>query len=313
MNYTKEIGKLASRNGIQDITYYIYTPLGPPKAILQISHGMCEYLERYEGFIDYLTGQGFLVCGNDHLGHKNSVPSKDKLGYFAPKNGYTFLVRDLARVTRMVQRQYPDLPFFLLGHSMGSFVARAYLVRYPDLIDGIIICGTSGSNPALGAGSILISIIKAIKGEFYRSAFIDKVMFGKYNSRYDQTSSKFDWLTHDAAIIERYEKDEYCNFLFTASAYKDLLRLLGYVSSKLWYEAVPKELPFFLISGDMDPVGGWGKGIQEVEKKLRRQGLTKLTVKLYKDMRHEILNETGKEEVFKDILSWLEQQLTQAP
>lgn len=309
MNYTKETGKLASRNGIQDITYYIYTPLCTPKAVLQISHGMCEYIERYEDFIDYLTGKGFLVCGNDHLGHKNSVPSKDKLGYFAPKDGYTFLPRDLARVTRMVQRQYPDLPFFLLGHSMGSFVARAYLTRYPDLIDGIIICGSAGSNPALGAGSFLISVIKAFKGEFYRSPFIDKLMFGNYNSRYKNTSSKFDWLTHDKAVIEKYEKDEYCNFLFTTSAYKDLTRLLHYVSSQQWYEAVPKELPVFIISGDMDPVGNWGKGILEVEKKLQAQGLTDLTVKLYKDMRHEILNETGKEEVYQDVLNWLNTQL----
>lgn len=306
MNYTKETGQLASRNGIQNITYYIYTPICPPKAVLQISHGMCEYIERYENFIDYLTGHGFLVCGNDHLGHKNSAISKDKLGYFAPKNGYTFLARDLARVTRRIQRQYPELPFYLFGHSMGSFVARAYLSRYPDLIDGIIICGTSGSNPALSAGSALISIIKAVKGELYRSPFIDKLMFGNYNSRYEQISSKFDWLTRDPSIITKYENDEYCNFLFTTSGYKDLTRLLRYVSSQEWYTSIPKELPFLLISGAMDPVGGFSQGILEVEKKLRRQGLTRLETKLYPDMRHEILNEVGKEEVYDDILHWLE-------
>lgn len=306
MNYTKETGQLASRNGIQNITYYIYTPICPPKAILQISHGMCEYIERYEDFIDYLTGHGFLVCGNDHLGHKNSAISKDKLGYFAPKNGYTFLARDLARVTRRIQRQYPELPFYLFGHSMGSFVARAYLSRYPDLIDGIIICGTSGSNPALSVGSALISIIKAVKGEFYRSPFIDKLMFGNYNSRYGQISSKFDWLTRDPSIVTKYENDEYCNFLFTTSAYKDLTRLLHYVSSQEWYTSIPKELPFLLISGAMDPVGGFSQGILEVEKKLRHQGLTRLETKLYPDMRHEILNEVGKEEVYSDILHWLE-------
>ena len=310
MNYIKETGKLASRNGMQDITYYIYTPLSTPKAILQISHGMCEYIERYEDFIDFLTGQGFLVCGNDHLGHKNSAISKDMLGYFAPKDGYTFLARDLARVTRMVQRQYPDLPFFLFGHSMGSFVARAYLTRYPDSVDGIIICGTAGSNPVAGLGSMVVSIIKAIKGEHHRSPFINKLMFGNYNSRYEKNTSGFDWLTRDPEIISKYENDEYCNFLFTASAYKDLLKLLQFVSSPEWYRSVPKKLPVFLISGDMDPVGGWGKGIQEVEEKLQHQNLTNLTVKLYKDMRHEILNEVGKEEVYQDILDWLNKQVT---
>lgn len=309
MNYTKETGTLESRNGIQNITYYIYTPLCQPKAVLQISHGMCEYIERYEPFIDYLTGLGFLVCGNDHLGHKNSALSKDKLGYFAPKDGYTYLPRDLARVTRMVQRQYPELPFFLFGHSMGSFVARAYLTRYSELIDGVIVCGTSGSNPLLGIGSAVISLVKAVKGEFYRSPLIDKLMFGNYNTRYDKVSSKFDWLTRDPAIIEKYAADEYCNFLFTTSAYKDLARLLGFVSSNQWYESVPKDLPFFLVSGDMDPVGGWGKGIREVAVKLRRQGLSQFSVKLYPDMRHEILNEVGKEEVYKDISDWLEKQI----
>lgn len=310
MNYTKETGTLASRNGIQDITYYIYTPLCQPRAVLQISHGMCEYIERYEPFIDYLTGQGFLVCGNDHLGHKNSALSKDKLGYFAPKDGYTFLPRDLARVTRMVQRQYPDLPFFLFGHSMGSFVARAYLGRYSDLIDGVILCGTSGSNPALGIGSAVISLIKAVKGEFYRSPLIDRLMFGNYNSRYTSPTSKFDWLTHDPEIIAAYEKDEYCNFLFTTSGYQDLAHLLGYISSPQWYASVPKELPVFLISGDMDPVGGWGKGIHEVEHKLRQQKLSQLTVKLYHDLRHELLNENEKETVYEDILNWLNSQIT---
>ncbi len=313
MNYKKEMGKLQSRNGLQDITYYVYMPLTTPKAVVQIAHGMAEYLERYEPLIDYLTGQGFLVCGNDHIGHKNSSPTKDSLGYFAPKNGYTFLARDLARVTRLLQKHYPDLPYFLFGHSMGSFVARAYLTRYSDLIDGVILCGTAGSNPALPVGSLLISLVKLFKGEFHRSPFIDKLMFGSYNSHYKEVKTNFDWLTRDQSVVQKYIEDEYCGFLFTTSAYKDLTRLLKYVNSKGWYSSVPKNMPMLLIAGEMDPVGNWGKGVREVSDKLHKHGVTNLTTKLYPDMRHEIHNEIGKEEVYGDLNNWLNKQLTLIP
>ena len=163
MNYTKSSNTFKSSNCSSDITYYVYETLTTPKAILQISHGMCEYIERYEHFINFLTGHGFIVCGNDHLGHGKSADTKDKLGYFALENGWSYLPDDLSILTKIMKEQYPDLPIFLFGHSMGSFVARIYITRYSELINGAIICGTSGSNPLIGAGKVVINLVKKIK------------------------------------------------------------------------------------------------------------------------------------------------------
>ena len=309
MNYTKETGTFKSTNGTSTITYYIYKPLTSPRAILQISHGMCEYIERYEDFIDFLTGHDILVCGNDHLGRKNSADSKDKLGYFAPEHGWSCLPDDLAILTKLIKEQYPDLPNFLFGHSMGSFISRVYITRHAHLINGVIICGTSGSNPAIGLAKIITRLAKKVKGPFYRSKFINQVMFGTYNSKYNNVRTTHDWLTRDEAIIDKYLKDEYCNFIFTTSAFHDLVTLLDTVSQDSWYDAVPKNLPFGLISGDMDPVGNWGKGIKEVRARLKKRNLEDFSSKLYKDYRHEILNETGKEIVYKDILNWLNRRI----
>lgn len=309
MNYTKEVHKTKSSNGQTNITYYIYKPLDEPKAILQISHGMCEYLERYEDFIDFLTGNRILVCGNDHLGHKNSVVSKDKLGYFAPKDGWKYLVKDLAKITYIMKDSYPNLPYFLLGHSMGSFIARLYISQFSSFVDGTIICGTAGSNPLIDFASLLTTLVYKIKGEFYRSSFINKLMFGSYNKKYKTVRTNSDWITKDEAIVDKYVNDEYCTFIFTTSAFCDLVKLLKTVSSDSWYNAIPKNLPIFLISGDMDPVGNYGKGILEVERRLKERNLEDLTTKLYKDDRHEILNETDRQIVYQDILNWIDNRI----
>ncbi|MEG1458201.1 MAG: alpha/beta hydrolase [Acetivibrio sp.] len=309
MNYTKEMHTLKSSNDTNIVTYFIYKPKNIPKAILQISHGMCEYVERYEPFIDFMTGNDILVCGNDHIGHKNSVASKEDLGYFASKDGWTFLPKDVAQLTKSIKKFYPDLPVFLFGHSMGSFIARAYIAQFGSLVDGVILCGTSGSNPVLGIGKFIISMVKKFKGERYRSKFLDHLMFGQYNRKYAKVRTEKDWLTKDEAIVDAYLKDEYCTFLFTTSGFYDLSMLLGYVSSKIWYDSVPKDLPLYLISGDMDPVGNWGKGIEEVQENLKKENLKDFSCKLYPNYRHELLNEQNKEVVYEDILNWLTKHL----
>lgn len=309
MNYSKEVHTFKSSNGRTDVTYYIYKPLNPPKAILQISHGMCEYIERYEDFIEFMTRQDILVCGNDHIGHKNSVASKQDLGYFAPKDGWTYLPKDLAKLTTIMKEEYKALPIFLFGHSMGSFVARAYIAEYGDLINGAIICGTAGTNPILGLGTFLISMVRTFKGERYRSKFLDNLMFGSYNKKYEKVRTTKDWLTKDEAIVDKYLKDEHCMFIFTTSAFYDLSKLLGYVSSDAWYNAVPKKLPLYLMSGSMDPVGEYSKGVLEVKKRLEAQKLSDFSCKLYQDYRHEVLNEIGKEEAYNDILSFINKHI----
>lgn len=306
MNHTKSVKKVLSTDGITNLTYYVYEPIQQPRALLQLSHGMCEYVERYEPMIEFLTGEGFLVFGNDHLGHKNSVATEADLGYMGgTAEGYKFMYRDIIGLGTEMKKMYPDLKLFLFGHSMGSFLARAVIVNCVDLYSGVIICGTSGSNPALGAGKIVIKIVKGLRGKRARSALLTKLFFGTYNNKYEQVRTPQDWLTRDEQIVDCYLKDKYCTFVFTANGYENLANLLEYVTSEEWYHSLQKDLPIYLISGQMDPVGGWGKGILEVDEKIRKVEPKDYSMKLYPEMRHEIHNELGKEEVYQDILDWL--------
>ena len=192
---------------------------------------------------------------------------------------------------------------------MGSFIARLYISQFSSFVDGAIICGTAGSNPLIDFASLLTTLVYKIKGEFYRSSFINKLMFGSYNKKYKTVRTNSDWITKDEAIVDKYVNDEYCTFIFTTSAFCDLVKLLKTVSSDSWYNAIPKNLPIFLISGDMDPVGNYGKGILEVERRLKERNLEDLTTKLYKDDRHEILNETDRQIVYQDILNWIDNRI----
>lgn len=307
MAYEKTAGFFESANGIDRVAYYIYTPKETPWAILQLSHGMCEYIQRYEQvpFLDVLTGAGVLVCGNDHLGHGSTAPTREDLGYFDQKDGWRTLPEDLHRMTALIRGRYPGLPLFLLGHSMGSFAARAYLSRYGEELTGAILVGTSGGQPLAGVGMALARLIGVCKGERYRSRLINGMAFGLYNRRYKTRRSSFDWLTRENEVVDRYMEDPYCHFLFTINGFYNLFHLLKTVSSKEWAESVPKDLPILLLSGDMDPVGQFGKGVEKVARRLKEAGVRQVSCKLYKDARHEIINETNRDEVYRDLLQFL--------
>lgn len=305
----KQTGFFKSTNGINDIAYYIFKPRTEPKTILQISHGMCEYIDRYEEFARFLTEKGILVCGNDHLGHGNSISSDKELGYFAPKYGWRFLIEDLHQMTQIIKKSYPGIPYFLFGHSMGSFLARAYITMFRNELNGVILCGTSGGEPMNGIGVILAAFISKVKGEKYRSHTLSNLAFGAYNIRYKDAKTKFDWLTRSPEIVDKYIKDKHCNFVFTASAFKDLFILLDFVSKSNWARKAPKNLPVYLISGDMDPVGSYGKGVKAVYERLKKAEVKDIQIKLYKDCHHEILNETNNKEVYDDIFNWLKRYI----
>lgn len=305
MAFVKEQQSFLSADGKTRAACYFYLPAaGAPRGVVQISHGMCEYLERYEDFARFLCGEGFAVCGHDHLGHGRTAAPSER-GFFAGRDGDLLLPEDLHRMTRMAKERFPELPFFLFGHSMGSFVARRYLVRYGDELDGAVICGTSGSNPAAGAGSRAAGLIAACKGDHYRSRLLNRMTFGSYNRRFPREEGEYAWLSRDREIVRRYASDPLCNFLFTAAGFRDLLALLRGVSGPRWAERVPKELPILLTSGEEDPVGNYGKGVREVESLLRQAGVRDLTVRLYPGARHEILNEINRQEVYADILNWI--------
>mgnify|MGYP003295390436 CR=1 FL=1 len=306
---TTEIKEISFRSssGLSDIFAKVYYPAESvvKKGIIQIAHGMAEHHERYEDFIDFLNQNGFVVYINDHLGHGKSVTDNNELGYFGKNAGYVYLVDDMKKLSDIAKDENPDLPFILFGHSMGSMLARLYSEKYGDILNGVIYCGTTGPNPAASAGIALTKIIAEFKGDHYRSEFINKLAFSAYNNKFKPARTAFDWLTTDNEIVDKYIADPYCGFLFTANGYRDLMTLINVINRADWYTSVPLNLPVYIIAGNDDPVGAYGKGIKTVYNELVDSNHNDVSMKLYDGMRHEILNEPAKADVYKDILSWI--------
>lgn len=301
---TKEYS-FPSVTGLSDIYAKSWAPAnGRVKAVFQILHGMAEHIARYEPFASYLCSQGFAVFANDHIGHGKSAADMESLGYFGEEGGWKAFARDAKQLTELAREEYPGVPVILFGHSMGSFVARYYTERYGHEIDGAIYCGTSGENPAAGVAVGLATFVAKRKGNHYRSEFINRLAFGAYNKKCASPRTAFDWLTKEQAIVDRYVQDPYCGFLFTAAGYRDLFSVLHHVSTPNWYRKVPAQLPILLVSGEMDPVGAYGKGVRQVYRDLKQTGHSGVVLKLYPEDRHEILNETDREVVFADIAAW---------
>ena len=300
MNCTHFRSSFKSADGINDIAYYVRFPAGEVRGIVQIVHGMCEYFTRYDHFAQYLTELGFLVCGNDHLGHGNSVASEEDYGYFSHDEGWENCVRDMYKLTSIIKKSYPDVPYFMFCHSMGSFLGRAYAVKHRKTLDGIIICGTGG--PVAGTPALLTASasIKAVKGERHRSKTLTALAFGSYNSRIPDAKTQKDWLSRDEEMVLKNDNDPKCSFMFTINGYENLSKVVWYVNNKKWFENYPKELPSFLIAGTEDPVGNYGEGVKKVFEGMAEQGCD-VELKLYEGARHELVNEINKDEVFKDI------------
>ena len=272
-------------------------------AIVQISHGMSEHVERYNDFAEYLANHGFVVYMNEHAGHGEHA---DTLGFFADENGKEHVVTDMKTLHDEAVEDFPDLPVFLLGHSMGSFLARKYITHYGNELAGCILSGTSGSNPALGVGQLIANLQKKIKGPKSRGKFLTFMAFGSYLKRIKHPINANAWISRDDEVCKVYKNDKYCGFNFTAGGFSDLFSLLKEINQKDWAEKVPAQLPIYLFSGTEDPVGLYGKGVEEIFEKLRNSNHKDLTMKLYKGGRHEMLNELNKEEVYEDTLKWLQ-------
>lgn len=295
-----------SVNQKNKIAYYIWSPQeGPVKGIVQISHGMCEYVFRYNDFANFLCDHGFIVCGNDHLGHGASVLPGDPMGFFDYEGGHNLLSQDLKILTDIMKARYGNLPYFLLGHSMGSFVARDYMSKFAFGLDGVILSGTAGPNPLIDLGISIAESQISSKGPKAKSAKLDKLFFSGYNKRIRTPRTKFDWLSRDEEAVEKYMQDPWCGFLFTTTGFRDEATLLKKVNHSLWAKTIPVTLPVFIFSGDQDPVGGYGKGVAKVYRQLLRAGVKDVTLKLYEGGRHEMLNETNRQEVYMDVLDWL--------
>jgi alpha-beta hydrolase superfamily lysophospholipase len=280
------------------------------RAILQISHGMSEYVDRYDRLADFLAQQGILVVGNDHLGHGETAIDDNELGYFPTKELSKTVVDDLYKVTKTIRAEYPTVPFFLMGHSMGSFMARRYMMTYGRQLKGAILMGT-GSQPAatLAAARTIATGMAAVKGEKHRSKVMLKLAFGAYNQRIHPLRTEYDWLSRNADNVDVYLDDPHCGFMFTVNGYQTLFDVLSFIQDEKNIQKLPMEVPTLLLSGTDDPVGHYGKDIQNIQETYRKAGMKHIDMKLYQGDRHELLNELDYEQVQADILDFVENQL----
>lgn len=279
-------------------------------AVVQIVHGMSEYVERYEELAAFLTERGFVATGDDHLGHGRSVPEGGIQGYFCEQDPATVVVRDEHRLKKITQEMYPGVPYFILGHSMGSFILRNYICRYGSGIDGALIVGTGmQSNALLCLSKITAAVVGFFKGSKHPSRFIDKGAFGSYNKRIQGAKTDFDWLSRDSDRVAAYIADKDCGFIFTVNGFKTLFELISRIKKRENLQKIPKELPVIFLSGEEDPVGNYGKGVRKAYQSLVDAGLTDVEIKLYPEDRHELLGEPDRKKVMEDIEVWLTKHL----
>lgn len=280
-----------------------------PKGILQLVHGMAEYVERYDAFANYLTEQNILVVGHDHLGHGASLAAdKPNLGFFAKEQSPNILIEDVYQVTTRIQAEYPEIPYFILGHSMGSFVLRNYLGRYSDHLAGAIIMGTGAHRSELALALPLLKLLN--KTQPYRpNKLIDDLAFGNFHKAFPEKRTTFDWLSKSQKNVDAYIADQKLGFLFTNNGFYTLFTLISLATSTDWATKIQQQLPVLVISGAQDPVGEFGKGPTTVARELTEAGLEDVTLQLYEELRHEILNETESPLVMSDIYYWLTKHL----
>ena len=275
-----------------------------PKILLQISHGMCEYFRRYSEFATYLARRGVLVFGHDHLGHGNTAADPSELGFIAEKGGDGLLLRDVKAFSDALRAEYgADLPYILMGHSMGSFIARLAAVDYVKP-DALILMGTGGPNPVTGVGLAVINAVKACKGPRHISPLVNDLAFGSYNKRFDATKESSVWLSKDTAVTDAYDRDPFCNYKFSVSGMSDLVRMTALSNKKSWFKRLDPTIPVLLVSGRDDPVGDFGKGVEAVLARLQKAG-NPVICHLYDGYRHEILNDACHDRVVADILDFL--------
>ena len=287
-------------------------PEGRPRAVLQMTHGMVEYIGRYEELARYLAGHGIAAVGHDHLGHGGSVASKEDYGYFGRPDGNRLLLEDIHAVTRWAKAlpELAGLPWFLLGHSMGSFYARQYICEYGDELAGAILMGT-GWQPraAVLGGRALCHLLAAFKGWHYRSRLVNNLAFGSYNRSFEPARTPNDWLNRDANEVDRYRAEERCSFIFTLNGYDSLFTGLARLCDKKLLARVPRDLPLLFLAGEDDPVGDKGRGVRKAAQSLREAGVRQIEVKLYPGARHELLVELNRREVFEDVRAFIEKRI----
>ena len=274
--------------------------------VVQIAHGIAEYGKRYDSFARYLCSQGFVVVANDHLGHGESTAADMPLLFFGEKDGWAHVVDDMEKLREKTHALYPDVPYFLFGHSMGSFLSRTYLIRYPGKLSGCVLCGTGNpSSMTLLAGNVVVSREIKKLGKAGYSARAEDLAFGGYNRKFAPTRTGSDWLSADEGNVDDYINDPMCGGNIRVGLLQDLLNGLWFITRKKNLSHMDREMPVLFIAGQNDPVGNMGRDVQKAYLNFLSAGMKKVDIKLYKGLRHEILNEKSKMQVYEDILAWL--------
>ena len=302
--------RFPSRDGVHQCHAMQWLPEGrPPRAVVQIVHGVAEYIRRYAPFARFLADRGFAVVGADHLGHGETV-TDGVYGCFGPKDGWALVSGDVRRLRELAGEQHPGIPCFMLGHSMGSFLTRTYLIDWPGTVDGAILSGTGQEAPAMVAlGKAICSFFCKTVGAEGHSRLVYNLSLGAYNKQFRPNRTTADWICRDEAVVDAYLKDPLCTFEPTVGLFRDMMGGLQYISDPDNLKKMDPATPVYLFSGDNDPVGQNGAGVRRVCGFFRDAGCADLTMKLYPGGRHEMLNEINKEEVWADVLAWLEDRL----
>ena len=294
--------RIPSSRGDEELNCYRWMPDGHPMAALQVVHGMTEHILRYSDFASYLSSRGFAVYGHDHLGHGGTSEEK---GFIAEEHGDDRLVEDMHLVNARMSGDLPGIPHFVMGHSMGSFVTRRFLTLHGGDVDAAVVMGTG--QQAGYQVSLALTVAKLLckaKGNHGRSAMLNNLVFGNYDKKFDSPDLPNRWLCANPESLKAYDADPDCGFRFTNAAYRDLFTMIRRIEREEGFDSIPKDLPVLFVSGQDDPVGDFGKGVEKAKAALEGRGL-KPEMILYPGMRHEVLNETDHEKVYSDMLGWL--------
>ena len=286
-----------------------WTPEGEIRAVVQIVHGIAEYIERYDDFANYLNARGWLVVAEDHMGHGQSINGEGVQGYF--HGGWFSAVADTYQLLKMTKEAYPGVPYVLFGHSMGSFMTRSILCKYPDSgISAAVICGT-GWQPGVvvTAGIGICQAVCKKTGEQNPNEKLQNLVFGSYNSRVEHPRTPYDWLSRDKKIVDDYISQPLCGFTASCGLLRDMLIGIRFVQRKENLARMNQELPVLFLSGGDDPVGNYGKGVRQAAKAFRDAGMKHVTERVYPLGRHEILNEINRDEVYQHTADWIAQQI----
>lgn len=298
--------KFEDKTGVV-INVYKWNNVSNVRGVIQLAHGMTETAKRYDYFAQKLNEAGYIVYANDHRGHGETAKSKDELGYLGGDNGFELMVENMKQLTDIIKEENPNIPFILFGHSMGSFLSQRYTQKYGKGLDGLILSGTNGKPiPVTKLGVLVANMEVKLRGERAKSNLINYLSFGGFNKKFSPTRTEYDWLCSVDEEVDKYIEDGRCGFICTTSFYRDLFSGLLEIHKEDNLNSIPKNLPIYIFAGDKDPVGLQGKGIINLNNKLKEIGIENVKYKLYKDGRHEMLNEHNKDEVISETLEWLE-------